>query len=255
MTSPLPRYGFRIQELCWSRFPALVVLPCLAWAGCALLEPPERPRSQRRVALEQRNVLDPEPSEADLPERAELQEEALPGDRATQTVEVPAEQAPAEVSVESRTGSLPAMSGATRGGDMESVLGMIGPTTPPHVSAALRLVEEGRSWLQRGQTERALESFERAVAVDPASVPGYYFLGYGHFVAHRYDQAEGFVGRGIGLAAPAGAVWQARLYALQGDILAAVGRYPQARDSYQQAVHADPANVAAQVGLSRLSNN
>lgn len=232
----------------------MLLVGVVSLAGCAFLAPQDQPRSQRRVALEQRDALEPEPVDTAAAWSDELSEEALPTDTPAGTPAVLApEVASTNGDADPPPGAAPASAPATT--DSESVLRMIGPTTPPQVAAALRLVEEGRSWLQRGQTDRALERFERAVAVDPANVPGYYFLARGHLLNRRYDQAEGFVGRGIDLATRVEPLWQARLYSLQGDIFEAVGRFPQARDAYQRAIYADPANASAQAGLSRLSRN
>jgi hypothetical protein len=135
----------------------------------------------------------------------------------------------------------------------ESLLTLIGPTTAPNVAAALRLVEDGRERLKQKEYDKALDCFERAVAVDPTNVYGYYFLAQLHCLERQYDQAAAFASRAAALSAQTNRIWLARIYSLEGAIFEEVGRYPDARVSYQKAVQADPDNLAARVGIARLS--
>ncbi len=63
----------------------------------------------------------------------------------------------------------------------ESLLSHIGPTTPPNVTAALRLIEDGRQQMRQGRYDQAIDRFERAVAIDPTNAYGYYFLAQLHY--------------------------------------------------------------------------
>ncbi len=135
----------------------------------------------------------------------------------------------------------------------ESLLSRIGPTTPPNVAAALRLIEEGRQQLNDGHAETALDRFERAVAIDPANAYGYYFLAQLHYLKKNYDQAIAFASRAAVLSARTDRIWLARVYSLEGAVFEDVGRYPDARKAYQKAVEADSQNLAARVGVARLS--
>jgi hypothetical protein len=134
----------------------------------------------------------------------------------------------------------------------ESLLASIGPKTPPNVAAALRLIEEGRQQLAQEHYDRALDRFERAVAIDPTNAYGYYFLAQLHFLMKKYDQASAFAGRAVTLAMRTDHVWLARAYGLQAAVFEEVGRYADARKAYQKAVAADPNNVGARVGVGRL---
>ena len=142
--------------------------------------------------------------------------------------------------------------GATLG-EPESLLTHIGPGTPPNVAAALRLIEDARQQMQQGAYDAALDRLERAVAIDPTNAYGYYFLARVHFLKKNYDQAIAFAGRAASLSAHADRVCLGRIRSLEGAVFEEVGRYPDARKAYQQALEADPDNLSAQVGLTRLS--
>jgi tetratricopeptide (TPR) repeat protein len=135
----------------------------------------------------------------------------------------------------------------------ESMLIHIGSGTPPNVAAALRLIEDGRQQMGRKAYERALDRFERAVAIDPTNAYGYYFLAQAHYLKTNYDQAIAFAGRAAVLSGRADQVWLGRIYSLQGAVFEDAGRYPDARKAYQSAIQADPNNLAARVGVARLS--
>jgi hypothetical protein len=139
-------------------------------------------------------------------------------------------------------------------GEPESLLPRIGPRTPPNVAAALRLIEDARQQMERGAYDAALDRLERAVAIDPTSAYGYYFLARVHFLKKNYDQAIAFAGRAAALSAHADRACLGRIRSLEGAVFEEVGRYPDARKAYQQALAADPDNLSAQVGLTRLNS-
>jgi hypothetical protein len=136
----------------------------------------------------------------------------------------------------------------------ESLLTHIGPGTPPNVAAALRLVEDARQQMQQGAYDAALDRLEGAVAIDPTNAYGYYFLARVYFLKKNYDQAIAFASRAASLSAHADRVCLGRIRSLEGAVFEEVGRYPDARKAYQQALEADPDNLSAQVGLTRLNS-
>lgn len=135
----------------------------------------------------------------------------------------------------------------------ESLVTQISVSTAPNVAAALRLIEDGRQQMREGAYDAALDHLERAVAIDPTSAYGYYFLAQVHFLKKNYDQAVAFASRAASLGRRADAVFQGRIYILQGAVFEQVGRYPDARRAYQQALAADPQNMEARVALARIS--
>ncbi|MFQ5668314.1 MAG: tetratricopeptide repeat protein [Candidatus Binatia bacterium] len=151
----------------------------------------------------------------------------------------------------------PELLSAVRPGDRsrrerQSLLDRIGPATPPNVAAALRLTEDGRQQLNQGRYDRAMDRFERAVAIDPTNAYGYYFLAQWHYLKKHYDQAITFARRAAALSARVDPVWLARAYSLEGAVFEEAGRYPDARKAYRKAMETDPDNLAARVGVARL---
>ncbi len=134
----------------------------------------------------------------------------------------------------------------------ESLVTRINSSTAPNVAAALRLIEDGRKHLNHGEADLALERFERAVAIDPTSAYGYYYLARLHFEKKNYDQAIAFANRAVALSSRSDPVWTSRALTLEGETFEQAGRYADARRAYKEAVQADPNNLAARVGLSRL---
>jgi len=148
----------------------------------------------------------------------------------------------------------PSAAGSTADNEPEPLLARISTSTPPNVAAALRLIEDSRQQIRQGAYDAALDRLERAVAIDPTNVYGYYFLAQVHFFKKNYDQAVAFASRAASLGRRADAVSQGRIYGLQGAVFEQVGRYPDARRAYREALTADPNNAAARVGLSRLGD-
>jgi len=161
----------------------------------------------------------------------------------------PAEAAPAANALPTPTPEV-----ETTSAEPESLLSHIGLGTPPNVAAALRLIEDGRQQMQQGAYDASLDRLERAVAIDPTNAYGYYFLARVHLLKKDYDQAIAFASRAASLSAHTDRVSLGRIRSLEGAVFEEVGRYPDARKAYQQAVEADPNNLAAQVGLTRLSS-
>lgn len=135
----------------------------------------------------------------------------------------------------------------------ESLAPEIASAATPNAAASLRLVEEGRVLLAQERYDEALNRFERSVSLDPSSFYGYYYLARLHHATKNYSQALAFANRAAALGAPAGRVWLARAFTLQGVIFEEVGRFAEARSAYQRAVTTDPKNLAAAVGRARLS--
>ncbi len=234
---------------------AMAFLFCAVLGGCALFPADQETtiHSVRRETIERHGDLETEPAmPADAPTPApSLDEESLPDAvAATATPETDSPHALDSLPPDSPADRAALPPGAA---PVDSVLSLIVPATPPQAAAALRLVEQGRLLLAGNQLARALEDFEKAIALDPTSPYGYYFLARTHYTNRRFDQADGFITRAATLGDRASTVWQVHIAVLQGQILEAVGRYPEARQAYQRALQADPGSTTAQAGYRRLN--
>jgi len=134
----------------------------------------------------------------------------------------------------------------------ESLEPRIASAAAPNVAAALRMVERGRQLIENGDGDAALDTLERAVAIDPNNAFGYYFLARIYFERRNHAQAIGFANRAAILTDASDSVWVGRTYSLQGTIFEHVARYAEARAAYRRALEANPDNVAARVGLARI---
>jgi Flp pilus assembly protein TadD len=65
--------------------------------------------------------------------------------------------------------------------------------------ANLRMTKQARDLIASGDTERAADLLERAIAMDDGEGYAYLYLGYIHLSAGRRDQAEVFLARAAGL--------------------------------------------------------
>ena len=244
------------------RIRPMALLPLTALSATCTLQPLPRPAPRTRVTASAPTPMrgaraaaaSPTPAWVQTIAPPKLLEEATIGNTAGLT---PVPQAPGAPPTPASLAALPPQAGPpdalATSPELESLLTHIGPTTPPNVAAALRLIEDGRQQMQQGRYDRALDRFERAVAIDPSNAYGYYFLARLHFATKKYDQAVAFASRAVVLSARRDNVLLGRSYDLQGAAFEAVGRFPDARKAYTKAIEADPANVAARRGMARLS--
>jgi Tfp pilus assembly protein PilF len=121
--------------------------------------------------------------------------------------------------------------------------------TPAGRSAALRLTEEGRQRLAAGDPARAIELFERAIAVD-AHVPyPYFFLAQAHAQADHRGLAYRFLDRAEQKLANE-PYWLSEVWRLRGSLLAQDGKGADAEAAYRRALDAWPGNRAAAEALT-----
>jgi len=237
-------------------------------AGCAGLQSPAEPevQSRRRAVLEERNRLSvaaedwPEPATS----QASLQEEPVSIGTPPPTAELALEpnqpsptpspsQGEATQPGEEQELQGAAVASQTGFAMEESVASLIRADMPPQVAAALRCVEQGRTFLQKGQLQAAREWFERALTLDGNNPYAYFFLAQLARRSGREDQADAFLERAATLASRAPNTWRSRILSLRGEVLEAVGRFPEARQAYRDAAALDPNNAGARAGLARLS--
>ncbi len=125
-----------------------------------------------------------------------------------------------------------------------SLIAKITPKTAPRRAASLRLTEEGRLHINSGEYEKALQRFEKTIAIDSTNPYSYFYLALAHHHLTHYQQSNNFLDVAESLLSEE-PYWHARVFALKGKNLEALGSLGQADASYAQALQLDPNNQAA----------
>ena len=142
----------------------------------------------------------------------------------------------------------PARPAATHADD-GPLIAKIDANTPAGRSAALRFIEEGRQRLAAGDAPRAIELFERAVAVDARVPYAYYFLAKAHAEANHPALAQRFLDRAAQKLAGE-PYWLSEVYSLRGKLLAEEGNDGDAAAAYRRALECWPGNRVAAEALT-----
>jgi len=132
-----------------------------------------------------------------------------------------------------------------------SLIAKITPKTAPRRAASLRITEEGRLLLNSGEYEKALQRFEKTIAVDSTNPYSYYYLALAHHHLTHYQQSTNFLDVAESLLSEE-PYWLARVFALKGKNLEALGSMGQADASYAQALQVDPNNQAAFEAMTEI---
>jgi tetratricopeptide (TPR) repeat protein len=146
---------------------------------------------------------------------------------------------------------VPARPPATRADD-GPLTAKIDANTSAGRTAALRLTEEGRQRLASGDSARAIELLERAVAVDARVPYAYFFLAKAHAEAGHRELAHRFLDRAQQKLA-AEPYWRSEVDGLRGKLLAEEGKSAEADSAYRRALEAWPGNRAAAQALTAAS--
>jgi tetratricopeptide (TPR) repeat protein len=77
-----------------------------------------------------------------------------------------------------------------------------GESVDPALLAHLRMTRQARDLIATGDSERAADLLERAIAIDDGAGFGYLYLGYVHLAAGRREQAGVFLDRAAALLPP-----------------------------------------------------
>ncbi len=132
-----------------------------------------------------------------------------------------------------------------------SLIAKITPKTTPRRAASLRLTEEGRLFLDSGEYEKALQRFEKTIAVDPTNPYSYFYLALAHHHLTHFQQSINFLDVAESLLSEE-PYWLARVFSLKGKNLEALGSMGQADASYAQALQLDPNNQAAFEAITEI---
>jgi len=132
-----------------------------------------------------------------------------------------------------------------------SLIAKITPKTAPRRAASLRLTEEGRLFLDSGEYEKALQRFEKTIAVDSTNPYSYYYLALAHHYLTHFQQSTNFLDVAESLLSEE-PYWLARVFSLKGKNLETLGSMGQADASYAQALQLDPNNQAAFEAITEI---
>ncbi len=125
-----------------------------------------------------------------------------------------------------------------------SLIAKITPKTAPRRAASLRITEEGRLLLDSGEYDKALQRFEKTIAVDSTNAYSYYYLALAHHHLTHYQQSTNFLDVAESLLSEE-PYWLAQVFALKGKNLEILGSLGQADASYTRALQLDPNNQTA----------
>lgn len=133
--------------------------------------------------------------------------------------------------------------------DDSSLLAKIIPGTPPQRAASLRLSEEARKLIDRGEYAKALSRLERAIALDSTNAYGHFLLAKTQFGLRRYKDSLNFLE--VAESRLGGEpFWLSEVYALEGENYRALGMAERAEESYAKALAINPDNRTAAEALS-----
>lgn len=132
-----------------------------------------------------------------------------------------------------------------------SLLAKITPETSPRRAASLRLTEEGRRLLGSGEYEKAIEQFEKTIAIDSTNPYSYYYLARAHHRLSHYRESLNFLDVAESLLSEE-SFWLAQVFALKGKNFQILGSFERADASYAHALELDPNNQDAFEAITRI---
>ena len=132
-----------------------------------------------------------------------------------------------------------------------SLIGKIDSRTPPQQAASLRLTDDGRMLIESGKHTKALTHLEKTLALDSTNPYVYYYLAKAHFKLANYRQSVDFLDVAESLLHNQ-PYWMAEVLSLRGENFQAMGLLKEASLSYADALHLNPKNQKAGVGLNRV---
>jgi hypothetical protein len=129
---------------------------------------------------------------------------------------------------------------------------LIRDANSPARATSLKLTEQARLAMVRGENDEVVALLTRAVSIDPTNYYAYFFLARAYMDSGQYEQAVGFFKRAEnGFASnPA---WLAETLAFEGLAYERIGRLTAAEATYQKALDAAPGHLMARVGYTRVT--
>ncbi len=135
-----------------------------------------------------------------------------------------------------------------------SLLAKITSETSPRRAASLRLTEEGRRLLGSGEYQKALEQFEKTIAIDSTNPYSHYYLARAHHRLSHYRESLNFLDVAESLLSEE-SFWLAQVFALKGKNFQILGSFERADASYAHALELDPNNQDAFEAITRIGFN
>jgi hypothetical protein len=134
-----------------------------------------------------------------------------------------------------------------------SLQGAIDKEQNPARAASMRIAEQARTELLDGHPDEASRDLARAVSIDPSDPYAYFYLGRAYLAKKNYSQAMTFLKRAeIGLGSR-NALWLSETLGFEALTYEESGHDSAAAAAYQQALQANPGNLMARVGYTRLA--
>lgn len=128
---------------------------------------------------------------------------------------------------------------------------LIEQASSPAFAASVRVTEQARKDILKERPDDAIHALGRALSIDPSNAYAYFYLGRAWLSRKDYGQALTFLKRAeVGFANNGDwlgetLTFEGLAYEQQNDAQAALA-------AYQQALQAEPGNLMARVGYSRL---
>ena len=123
----------------------------------------------------------------------------------------------------------------------------------PARAASLRATDQAREQLVANHPDEAIRTLGGAIGIDPANPYAYFYLGRAYVAKNDDEQALSFFKRAeIGFGSN-NAVWLSETLAFEGLTYEQSDRINAAAAAYQQAIAADPGNLMARVGYTRVA--
>lgn len=130
---------------------------------------------------------------------------------------------------------------------------VIAAEASPARAASLRATDQARQQLIANHPEEAIRTLGSAIGIDPANPYAYFYLGRAYVAKKDDEQALSFFKRAeIGFGSK-NAVWLSETLAFEGLTYEESAKINAAAAAYQQAIAADPGNLMARVGYTRVS--
>jgi tetratricopeptide (TPR) repeat protein len=123
-------------------------------------------------------------------------------------------------------------------------------TTADAEFASWSYAEMGEVWSRRGDQEKAIELYEKAVEIDPTNVPVLINLGVARLVTEKWDKAAEAFQQVIALNPEDSAAYHGL-----GAAYASKGYFGEAEAAFTEAVRINPKNIGALLNLGVAAYN